>query len=107
AFNDIRIVSVTAKRPHVIQVLPVPGASGGIAIDPRQPLVYVSGIADSSNADEKRPNLPGAQGDVIHVFRYIKRSGKAREIATIPVPAPSSAPTPENFPPKTSGRESW
>ena len=107
AFNDIRIVSVTAKHPHVIQVLPVPGASGGIAIDPTQPLVYVSGLADSSNADEKRPGLPGGQGDVIHVFRYVKRSGKAREIATIAVPPPSSAPTPENFPPKTSGRQSW
>ena len=100
ALNDIRIVSVAGKRPRVIQILGLPGASGGIAIDRTQPLVYVSGLADSSNTDERRPGLPGRGGDVIHVFRYSARSGRAAEIGTIPVPPPSSAPVPENFPPK-------
>jgi DNA-binding beta-propeller fold protein YncE len=107
ALNDVRIVAVTAKRPHVVQVLPLPGASGGIAIDPIRPLVYVSGVADSTDADQERPGLPGRQGDVIHVFRYDKRHGRAHEIGVIPVPPPSSAPVPENFPPKTSGHTAW
>lgn len=107
ALNDVRIVAVAAKHPHVIQVLPIPGASGGIAIDPTQPLVYVSGVADSTDTDQQRPGLPGRQGDVIHVFRYDKRRGRAHEVGVIPVPPPSSAPTPENFPPKTSGRTAW
>src|SRR5437879_6063029 len=45
--NDVRIVSMS--KPHVVQVVPLPGASGGIAIDRTQPLVYVSGVADSTN----------------------------------------------------------
>ena len=94
AFNDVRIVSVAAKHPHVVQVLALPGASGGIAIDRTKALVYVSGIPDSSNTDEKRPNLPGGQGDVIHVFRYDKHRGRAHEVGTIPVPPPSSAQPP-------------
>src|SRR5260370_931698 len=65
ALNDVRIVSL--QNPRVIQMLPLPGASGGIAIDPTQPIVYVSGVADSSNKDEARPGLPGRAGDVVHV----------------------------------------
>ena len=107
ALNDIRIVTVTARHPRVIQILPLPGASGGIAIDGAHHLVYVSGVADSPNKDEQRPGLPGRQGDVIHVFRYHARSGRAREIGTIAVPPPSSAKPPENFPPKASGTLSW
>ena len=34
-FNDIRIVSVRTGR--IVQIVPVPGASGGIAMDPAQP----------------------------------------------------------------------
>jgi DNA-binding beta-propeller fold protein YncE len=107
ALNDVRIVAVAARHPHVVQILPLPGASGGIAIDARHHLVYVSGVADSPNKDEQRPGLRGRQGDVIHVFRYRAHSGRAREIGTIAVPPPSSAKPPENFPPKTSGTLSW
>src|SRR5215210_1842913 len=38
--HDIRIVSV--RTGAVVQVLPIPGASGGIAIDSERRLVYVS-----------------------------------------------------------------
>ena len=107
ALNDVRIVSVSGRHPRVIQVLGLPGASGGIAIDRTQPLVYISGLADSSNRDERRPGLPGRQGDVIHVFRYNQRTGRASETGTIAVPPPSSAPVPQNFPPKKSGYLSW
>ena len=34
-FNDIRIVSVRTGR--IVQIIPVPGVSGGIAMDPTQP----------------------------------------------------------------------
>jgi len=105
ALNDIRIVSV--PHPRVIQVLPIPGASGGIAIDSKHAVVYVSGVADSSNADEQRPGLLGRGGDVIHVFRYNPKTGRARETGTIAVPPPSFAPVPEDFPPKTKGHLSW
>lgn len=44
--NDIRIVSVEKKK--VVQVIPLPGASGGIAMDPTKPIAYVSGVADSA-----------------------------------------------------------
>src|SRR5438067_125987 len=105
-FNDIRIVSVRTGR--IVQVVPVPGASGGIAMDPTQPIAYVSGVADSDHKDEQRTNLPGRQGDVLHVFRYGK-AGTAGETGTIPVPPPGGAPDPQAFPPTdTLGKKvSW
>jgi len=105
ALNDIRIVSVL--HPEVVQILPLPGASGGIAIDPTRPVVYVSGVHDSTNTDEMRPGLRGRGGDVVHVFRYDRRSGRASETGTIAVPPPASAPTPQAFPPTKPTRESW
>jgi DNA-binding beta-propeller fold protein YncE len=105
ALNDIRIVSVL--HPKVVQVLPLPGASGGIAIDRSQPVVYVSGIKDSSDTDQERPGLPGGAGDVIHVFRYDRHTGRAAETGTIAVPPPSSAPFPQAFPPSPGHRVSW
>jgi DNA-binding beta-propeller fold protein YncE len=107
ALNDIRIVAVTARHPRVIQTLPLPGASGGIAIDSAHLRVYVSGLADSSDTDEMRPGLPGRGGDVIHVFSYNGRTGHARETGVIAVPPPSTAPVPQAFPPQNTGRESW
>jgi DNA-binding beta-propeller fold protein YncE len=91
----------------VIQILPLPGASGGIAIDGRRSLVYVSGVPDSNNSDQMRPGLAGRAGDVIHVFHYDRRTGRASETGTISVPPPTSALIPQNFPPKKSGHESW
>src|SRR2546423_2166781 len=67
-FNDLRIVSVRTGR--IVQIVPVPGASGGIAMDPTQPVAYVSGVADSEHKDAQRPGPPGRQGDVLHLFRY-------------------------------------
>src|SRR5437764_14845232 len=57
--NDIRIVSIADKR--VIQTIPIPGASGGIVMDPSQPVAYVSGVADSNDRSQQRKNLPGEQ----------------------------------------------
>ena len=94
--NDVRIVST--KTAKVVQIVPLPGASGGVAIDPGGGRAYVSGIADSTNKATTRPKLPGGNGDVIHVFRYSRSSGKAKEIGQIAVPAPSFAAPPQQFP---------
>jgi len=107
ALNDVRIIAVSGPHPRVIQILGLPGASGGIAIDGRHHRVYVSGLQDSTNSDEMRPHLRGRRGDVIHVFHYNARSGRAQETGTIAVAPPASAPAPQSFPPKPKARESW
>ena len=94
--NDVCIVAVATRR--VVQILPVPGASGGVAMDPKRRVAYVSGVADSGHADQARPGLPGRDGDVIHVFSYAA-GGRAAETGTIAVPPPASATVPQAFPP--------
>ena len=51
--NDIRIVSVRTGK--VVQTLPLPGASGGIVMDPKRPLAYVSA---SPTPTHSRPAAP-------------------------------------------------
>ncbi len=117
-FNDIRIVRVRDGR--VIQNVPMPGASGGIAMDPTAHLAYVSGVADSAHLDQQRPHLPGRSGDVVWVFRYSGRTGHAafRRLIAVPPPAGSPIPQgvvdvpgfegpPENFPPTNTQRLAW
>ncbi len=117
-FNDVRIVSV--RKPGVVQVLPIPGASGGITMDPKRNLAYVSGVADSEHLDQNRPGLPGREGDVLHVFRYDAGSGRAAESGTIAVPPPPGSPIPQSllslgglsgppqsFPPTNTKRIAW
>ena len=94
-FNDVRIVSV--KSAKVVQTIPLPGASGGVVIDRKGKRAYVSGLANSTNLETSRPNLPGGTGDVIHVFG-ISSSGKATETGQLPVPAPADADPPNDFP---------
>jgi YVTN family beta-propeller protein len=99
---DVRIVSVRSRR--VIQTLVLPGSSGGIAMDPRHPVAYVSGVADSARKDQQTPpDTPGRAGDVIHVYRYSVRTGRATEQPPIPVLAPASAAPPQDFPPAPTG----
>jgi YVTN family beta-propeller protein len=94
-FNDVRIVSV--KSAKVVQTIPLPGASGGVVIDRKGKRAYVSGLANSTNLETSQPNLPGGQGDVIHVFS-ISKSGRGKEIGQLPVPAPPDAEPPNDFP---------
>jgi DNA-binding beta-propeller fold protein YncE len=103
--NDVRIVDVAARK--VVQTLPLPGASGGIAMDPSGSVAYVSGVADSSHKDQASPaGTPGISGDVIHVFRYDAASGHAEFDHVVAVPPPSSAPAAQSFPPSTK-KLSW
>jgi len=94
-FNDVRIVSTARRR--VVQVIRVPGASGGIAIDSRHSVAYVSGVADSKHKDEQNPGLSGREGDNVRVYRYDRRSGRARFAGLLPVPAPPGTPKPQGL----------
>jgi DNA-binding beta-propeller fold protein YncE len=125
--NDIRIVRVetgvrckkgrrgrgcrrrNARRiGRVVQRIPMPGANGGIAMAPDGRTVYVSGTPDSSTSYEQAPEgTPGKEGDVIHVFRYSRRTGKAKRAGVIDVPAPDDTPPPQDFPPTRTDRVSW
>jgi DNA-binding beta-propeller fold protein YncE len=96
--DGVRIVSTRSKR--VIQTIRLPGASGGVAIDGRHHKAYVSGEPDPDIKEFQAPeSTPGATGDVIHVFHFSPRTGKAKETGAIPVPPPSDAPTLDSFPP--------
>ena len=127
--NDIRIVRVQqetkrkcrvshhVRRCHtrkigkvgaVVQVIPMPGVDGGISMGPDGRSVYVSGNKDSDHKDEQVPaNVPGKEGDVIHVFGFNTWTGRAYRHAVIPVPPPSGSPTPQNFPPTNTKKLSW
>ncbi len=116
--NDIRIVDVASRR--VVEVLPIPGASGGIVMDPRRPRAYVSGVADSAHTDQQRRGLAGRAGDAVHVFAYDPRTGRARFDHLIAVPPPAGSPVPQgivdvpgeegppqSFPPTDTARLAW
>ena len=106
--NDIQIVSVRTAR--VTQTIRLPGASGGIVMDPARNRAYVSGVADSKGRtlQETKPDVPGHEGDVIHVYDYNPGTGSASFNRVIEVPPPSSARAPQNFPPtNVDERTSW
>jgi len=73
--NDVRIVDTVRHR--VCQVLPVPGASGGIALDSAHRLAYVSGLPVSLWFPSQF-GLPGARGDDVLVFSWSSSCGQAR-----------------------------
>jgi len=126
--NDIRIVQVQPKRRcrrskhgtkrsrhkklkrcrkrarrqvgRVVQTIPMPGLSGGIAMAADGRSAYVSGVADSPHKDQQvSADVPGRQGDVIHSFSLNPRSGIATRKTVVGVPPPSDAPTVQDFPP--------
>ena len=93
----------------MVQTIPMPGLSGGIAMAPDGRTAYVSGVPETTHADqESPPDTPGKQGDVIHVLRYDGRTGQATRDGVIEVPAPSGSPIPQDFPPRTDvSPQSW
>jgi DNA-binding beta-propeller fold protein YncE len=105
--NDIRIVDVRSNE--VVQVVRLPGSSGGIAMDPSHPLAYVSGVSDSDSGhrDQQQLDLPGRGGDVVHVFRYSTTTGQASFQRLLPVPPPSGTQPPQNFPPTNTAPVAW
>jgi DNA-binding beta-propeller fold protein YncE len=96
------------KVGTVVQTIPFPGLTGGVAMSPDGHTAYVSGVADSTHqAEQVDPSVPGRQGDVIHVLRYDPKTGMATRAGIIPVPPPSDAPAVQDFPPGTIEHQSW
>ncbi len=87
------------KVGNLVQTIPFPGLSGGVAMSPDGHTAYVSGVANSSHAAEQTdPGVPGSEGDVIHVLHYDPKTGAATRAGIIPVPPPSDAPAVQDFP---------
>ncbi len=126
--NDVRIVRVRPKGcprgagekarqcrrrarrevGRVVQKLPMPGVSGGIAMAPDGKTAYVSGTPQPSTEANRPPaDVPGADGDVVHVFKLKRKSGKATRDGVIEVPPPSGTPPPQSFPPTNTTPLSW
>ncbi|HYZ27859.1 MAG TPA: bifunctional YncE family protein/alkaline phosphatase family protein, partial [Thermoleophilaceae bacterium] len=105
--NDLRVVSLRTGR--VVQVVKLPGAEGGIALDNTRHLAYISGVPDTDISEVKMPDsTPGHGGDVIHVYSWSPKTGRATFERVIPVPPPSTAPAPQNFPPNPAAKKySW
>src|SRR3954447_18912685 len=60
--NDVRIVDVVSGSG--VQTVALPGASGGMAMDPSSATAYVSGVANAGHKDGRLPaDAPGAKGD--------------------------------------------
>jgi YVTN family beta-propeller protein len=86
----------------VCQVITVPGASGGIAVDSAHRRTYVSGLP-ASRWLPTTAGLPGAEGDVVLVYRWGRACGEAVLDRVIPVPPQADPPTVQTFPPPRSG----
>ena len=111
-----------AQVGRVVQVIAMPGVDGGITMAADGRTAYVSGTPESEHADEKvAADVPGKNGDVVHVFHYDARTGQAARAGTIDVPPPSGTPIPQvapigipgsgsppqNFPPTSTKAQSW
>jgi YVTN family beta-propeller protein len=105
--NGVKIVDVSSGA--VVQTIPLPGASGGVAIDGTHHKAYVSGEPNPDIPEFKAPaGTPGADGEVVHVFSYAPDTGHASEDGVIPVPPPSDAPPTDSFPPSVPPKQqSW
>jgi len=93
--NDIRIVDTVRRR--VRQIIPIPGASGGIALDSVRRRAYVSGLR-VSRWWPTQATLPGAEGNVVLVYGWNAASGTARLLRTIAVAPVPGAPLVQAFP---------
>jgi DNA-binding beta-propeller fold protein YncE len=106
--NDIRIVDTARQR--VIQTIPMAGASGGIVLDSRHRLAYISGVS-ASRWWPSQYGLPGVRGNCILVYGWSASTGKARFIRTISVPPQKGAPAVQAFAPTRSdeptGTNGW
>jgi YVTN family beta-propeller protein len=80
--NDVQIVDLA--HSNVLQVLPLPGAYGGIAFNAAGTLAYVSGEPRGSTTPTG-PTVADA-GDAVHVFFVDRASGHALELPPITLP---------------------
>jgi DNA-binding beta-propeller fold protein YncE len=92
--NDIRIVDTARRR--VVQIIALPGASGGIALDSAHRLAYVSGITYS----RWQPSMfgqPGFAGNCVFAYSWDAASGQAHLERVISVRPPVGAPPIQAF----------
>src|SRR5215217_3048183 len=100
-----RVKKLTGR---VVQTIPLPGANGGIAMSPDGRKAFVSGTPESEHKDQQSPaDTPGKEGDVIHVFKYSGRTGKATRDGVIEIPPPSGTNPPQAFPPTETEPRAW
>ena len=93
---------------RVVQTIPFPGLSGGIAMSPDGHTAYVSGLKDSSHTDEQvDPSVPGRQGDVIHVLTLRSEDRHRAARRALRRSATHDAPPVQNFPPNPTVHRSW
>ena len=103
--NDIRIVDTDRRR--VLQIIALPGASGGIALDSRHRRAYVSAIS-ASRWWPSQAGLPGAAGNFVLVYGWNAASGRAWFINAIPVPPQPAAPPLQVYPvPSAPSTDAW
>src|SRR3954451_24727242 len=105
AGRGVAAVRVIEVRTGVVrQTLPIPGGYVGIAFSPDGRRAYVSGEpADDPTAQ----GLKGAAGDVIHVFDVDRRSGAARELAPLSLPAHRDGAAANDELPPSRGVSAW
>ncbi|MEA2445909.1 MAG: hypothetical protein QOJ12_3201, partial [Thermoleophilales bacterium] len=100
--NAIRVVDVATGT--VAQTLPIPGGYVGIAFAPDGRHAYVSGLRSDSDAGK---GLPGADGDVVHVYNVDPRTGVAREGEPIALPQTGDGAAAGDELPPASGVAAW
>jgi DNA-binding beta-propeller fold protein YncE len=83
--DDVNVVSVATGQ--VTQVLPLPGAYGGIGFSPDGTRAYVSG--EPQGVEPATGPTTAAKGDAIHVFAVDPTTGNAVEKAPIILPPTS------------------
>jgi YVTN family beta-propeller protein len=97
--NDVRVMDVASG--HVVQMLPLPGCYGGIAIAADGRRAYVGGTPKGGSPTEGPTK--GDQGDVVHVFTIDAASGHGVEQDPIAIPASSGGSGRTNALPPVSG----
>jgi YVTN family beta-propeller protein len=80
--DDVRVVDVASGA--VVQILPLPGCYGGIAIAPDGQHAYVGGTPKGGSEPEG-PTL-GDKGDVVHIFSVDPATGKGVEQTPLQLP---------------------
>lgn len=83
--DDVTVVSVASGR--VTQVLPLPGAYGGIAFAANGTRAYVSG--EPQGVIPATGPTKANSGDAIHVFAITPSTGRATELPALTLPATS------------------
>jgi DNA-binding beta-propeller fold protein YncE len=100
--NSIRIVDVATAK--VVQTLPLPGGYVGVAFAPDGRRAYVSGLKAEGDTPE---GLPGADGDVIHVFDVDPRTLRATEVQPLVLPDARDGQAARDQLPPATGVAAW